>query len=246
MVLRTGSPCAAGKADTSTAPCGDQRALHVDAEGTSMRRKVAFASVLCPVDFSTHSREAIRHAGAMARKSGGRLVVSYVNDPLLLTVVGRGPAGRRQFVQRTRAELARFVNRSLGVRHGREIALSVSTGNPVDEILRSAKSLRSDLIVIGTQGLSGFQKLFFGSTTEQVLRRATIPVLAIPASQHRRGAKAPPLVVRRVITPVDLAGEWQADAIRAADVAASFEAELILVHVLAPIQSPPWLRSADA
>jgi nucleotide-binding universal stress UspA family protein len=210
-----------------------------------MRRKLAFTSILCPVDFSTHSRAAIRHAGAMARQSGGRLTVLFVNDPLVLTAGGRVSGGRRQFVERTRAELARFVDRSLGVRGDNQIALLVTTGNPVDEILRSAKSLRNDLIVIGTHGLSGFQKLFFGSTTEQVLRRAAIPVLAIPRSQHRI-AKARPMVITRVIAPIDLAGEWQADAIRAAEIAASFGAELILVHVLAPVQTPPWLRSADA
>ena len=62
------------------------------------------------------------------------------------------------------------------------IGLVVTTGDPADEIARTATRLRSDLIVMG--GRSGFKKLFLGSTTEQVLRRASIPSLAIPPTRH--------------------------------------------------------------
>ncbi len=211
-----------------------------------MRRKLAFKSILCPIDFSTHSRDAIRHAAATARQSDARLTILFVNDQLLLMAGSRSSGGRRQFKQRTRTELARFVHRSLGARRQPKIALVVTEGNPADEILCTAKRLHNDLIVIGSHGLTGFQKLFFGSTTEQVLRRTPIPVLAIPPSPQSGGMKAPPTVITRVITPVDLAAEWQSDVIRAAAVAAMCDAELLLVHVLAPVQTPFWLRAAGA
>jgi nucleotide-binding universal stress UspA family protein len=169
----------------------------------------------------------------------------FVTDPLLLAAASRLSGGRRQFVERARVELERFVKRTIvtGARTKIETAIVVVTGKPADEILGAAKRLRSDLIVIGTQGLSGFQKVFFGSTTEQVLRRVTVPVLAIPPSKGTRHTTADPLAIRRVVAPLDLAGEWQSDAIRAANVAAGFDAELVLVHVLTEIQTPPWLRS---
>jgi nucleotide-binding universal stress UspA family protein len=168
----------------------------------------------------------------------------FVNDPLLL-IAASGSSGRDQFIERTRVELARFVTRSMvtGRPMENEIDFVVATGAPADEILRTARRLRSDLIVMGTHGLSGFKKLFFGSITEQVLRRVTIPVLAIPPSKRTRPKGTRPMAIRRVIAPLDLAGEWQSDAIRAASVAAAFDAELVLVHVLAQVQTPPWLRS---
>lgn len=206
---------------------------------------MTFQSILCPVDFSAHSRVALRHAVATAHRSGGRVTVIFVNDPLLLYAAGKTAGGRRQFLERTRVELGRFVERTIAnARWTKEkIAIVVATGNPADEILRAAKRLRSDLIVIGTQGLSGFRKVFFGSTTEQVLGRVTVPVLAIPPSKAARHAAADPFAIRRVVAPIDLAGEWQSDVIRAAKVAAAFGAELVLVHVLAEVQAPPWLRS---
>jgi universal stress protein A len=204
---------------------------------------MTFRSILCPVDFSTHSRAALRQAVATAHRFNGRVTAMFVNDPLLLIAASRSPVERRRFVERTRLELVRFVKHSIAAdpsRQKNDIAFVVATGNPADEILRAARRLRSDLIVIGTQGLTGFQKWFFGSTTEQILRRVAIPVLTIPPSTGRRPKRTRPMVVRRVIAPLDLAGEWQFDAMRAADVASVFDAELLLVHILAQPIAGAW------
>jgi len=207
---------------------------------------VTLTSILCPVDFSKHARDALRQAVAMAQRFGGRVTALFVNDPLLLVAADTFSGGRRKFVERERTELERFVSRSVAaVSPGKHaIALDITSGNPADEILKAASRLKNDLIVIGTQGLSGFQKMFFGSTTDQVLHRAAIPVLAIPPSKTRRFERGRPKPITRVLAPLDLAGEWQSDAIRAAALAAAFDAELVLVHVLSKIQAPPWLRAA--
>jgi nucleotide-binding universal stress UspA family protein len=206
---------------------------------------VTFRSVLCPIDFSPQSRTALRAAVATARHFGASLTVLFVQDPLLVAA-GKASSGGRRFVDRTRAELARFVKRAIPARPGRQqdIALLVSDGRPADEILRHAKRMRPDLLVMGSHGLSGIRKVFFGSTTEQVLRSATVPVLAVPPSIGSRRLAAFPTDVTRVIAPIDLAGEWQSDARRAASIAGELDAELLLVHILAAVQTPPWFRLA--
>jgi nucleotide-binding universal stress UspA family protein len=181
----------------------------------------------------------------MADHFSASLTVMFVQDPLLLAA-GRASYGGRRFIDRTRAELARFVKRALPAipERQQDVALVVSDGNPADEILGHARQMRADLLVMGSHGLSGIRKVFFGSTTEQVLRRATVPVLAIPPSIGSRRLAGFPTRVTRVIAPIDLAGEWQSDAIRAATIASELDAELLLVHILAAVQTPPWLRSA--
>ncbi len=183
---------------------------------------------------------------AMARRFGSRLTVVFVNDPVLLAAANAAYRGRRRFLDRTSSELAGFVKQATGTQPGQqeECDLVVSVGNPAEEILRQAKRLRSDLVVMGSHGLSGIQKVFFGSTTEQVLRSTTVPVLAIPRSTGSRSTAGLTIEITRVIAPVDLAAEWQPDAVRAAGIAGEFDAELLLVHVLAPVQTPPWLLSA--
>jgi nucleotide-binding universal stress UspA family protein len=203
-------------------------------------------SILCPVDFYPQSRKALQYALALARRFGSRLTVMFVNDPLLIAAANAADRGQRRFVDRTNAELARLVKQltPTGRREHESVALIVSVGNPAEEILRETKRLRSDFVVMASHGLSGIRKVLSGSTTEQVLRRATVPVLAIPPSIGSRPTVGRTIEFARVIAPIDLAGEWHSDAIRAAKFAGEFDAPLLLVHVLARVQTLPWLRSA--
>ena len=202
-------------------------------------------SILCPVDFSADSRHALRYASAVAQRFGARLTVLFVNDPLLMAAGTSAYGGRRQFLERTKAEMATFVTSALAAAgRPQHVALQMSEGNPSERILATAKRAKHDLIVIGTQGLNRMQRLFFGSTTEQILHDAMVPVLAIPALKGRRGSSTP-LSITRVVAPIDLAGEWQSDVTHAAAAARAFEASLVLVHVVADVQTPPWLPNAD-
>ena len=210
-----------------------------------MKAFVRFASILCPVDFSRESRAALANAAALATRFGGRVTVLFVNDPVLLAAAN-AYRGNRRFVERTRMELSRFVKRTLTGGRGdpERIALTVAAGNPSDEILRQARTQHADLVVMGSHGLGGIQKAFFGSTTEQVLRHATLPVLATPPLKSRRTVAAA-AGFARIVAPIDLSGEWHSDAARAAAIADAFDAALLLVHVLAPVQRPPWFGHPD-
>jgi nucleotide-binding universal stress UspA family protein len=203
-----------------------------------------YRSIFCPVDFSPPSLAALRAALGLARRFGSHVTTMFVNDPLLLAAAN-GRYGTGRFVERTRTELARFVKRAVATTsaHQDDVELVVSVGNPAEEILRQAKRVRADLLVMGSHGLSGIPKALFGSTTEQVLRRANVPVLAIPRAIGSRSVVDFPTQVSRVIAPIDLTGEWQSDAVRAAAIAGELNATVVLVHVLAPVQSPPWARS---
>jgi nucleotide-binding universal stress UspA family protein len=146
-----------------------------------------FRSILCPVDFSEQSADALRCAVAI-RGSGGRITVLTVVDPLLLAAAGAVYHKRRGDLRRTRVELDEFVSESLGADRG-DVALVVAQGDAADAILKTARRLKSDLIVMGTHGMTGVERLFVGSTTERVLRRVTIPVLAVPRARSTAGGR---------------------------------------------------------
>ena len=187
-----------------------------------------------------HSRQALQYAAAVAKRFRGRVTVLFVNDPLLIAAARQAYGDERQFVEQSRVELARFARHA--VRGSEQMTSIVAVGSPASQILATAKRLRSDLIVIGTQGLSGVQKLVFGSTTEQVLRRTTIPVLAVPPQTTLRTRSHRRLAVDTIIVPIDLAGEWASDAVRGAAIAQMFNVPIRLVHVLRPVQTPTWIR----
>jgi universal stress protein A len=207
------------------------------------RAPIRFRSILCPVDFSLPSRYAIRYATALARRLRAQLTVLFIDDPLLMTAARHQYGGDRGFVEASRAELLQFVRQSIR-NQPTGMDLRVGAGNPADEILRIAKRLRTDLIVMGTHGSSRVIRFFFGSTTEQVLAGATLPVLAV-SPPVGRGASQRIAAIDRVICPIDLTGVWESDAIRAAAIARMFEVPLVVVHVLRRLRAAPWLPESN-
>jgi nucleotide-binding universal stress UspA family protein len=130
------------------------------------------------VDFSPYSAKALRYAAAIARACGGRVTAIHVVDPLL----GAAAAYNSRLIEQTaETNLARFVRTSVAGPAGASIRCVVQEGAPGAVLLAHARRTRSSVIVMGTHGRRGAAKVFFGSTTEAVLRRFRGPVLAIPA-----------------------------------------------------------------
>jgi nucleotide-binding universal stress UspA family protein len=57
----------------------------------------------------------------------------------------------------------------------------LAEGDPAAEIIRAAQETGAELIVMGTHGRTGLQRLLMGSVAEQVLRKASCPVLTVKA-----------------------------------------------------------------
>ena len=196
-------------------------------------------SILCPVDFSEASAGALRYAAAVATHFGTRLIVLTVEDPVLTEALDLG-TGIMWTPDHSKKELAQFAAKTFaaGPSVGASLEFEVTVGKPASEILRLARERSSDLIVVSTHGLTGMRKLFFGSTTERVLRETTTPVLVTPAHDpgpiRLEDAKQ---LIGRIIVPVDLsaASAHQIDVARG--IAGAVAVPLILVHVVEPLRS---------
>lgn len=206
-----------------------------------------FTSVLCPIDFSEHSRIALRHAAQIAVRSGGRLTVLFVNDPLLHAAAAAAAYDVHAMTEHTKRELASFVRTSLSAaaRRTTSVRCKDALGRPAREIIKTARRGGFDLIVLGTQGLSGASKLFFGSTTAGVLRDTAVPVLAVPPVPHgrRAGRPARSWPGPRFIVPTDLGRSSPADVRQGVGLARRLGARLRLLHVLRILPPPPWYRT---
>ena len=209
-------------------------------------------SVLCPVDFSENSRGALRYAAAIASHLGARLTLLAVNDPLVVESV-QIAAGPGRLVEDTVREVDTFCRETLGgkVHAVGDVRLEVGAGKPAAEILRISRERGCDLIVMGSHGSTGFRKLFFGSTTERVLRETIVPVLVTPAEDAgpARAADAHS-VVRRLLAPVDLTAATAHQVSVAHRVAEHLRLPLLLLHVIEPVRSmvasQPRLPKIDA
>ncbi len=142
-------------------------------------------SLLCPVDFSTHSERALRHALALTAAFGAHLTVVTINDPMLVagaTAAGYGATLRDQVETALQDTLSRMPAAASPLLP----AIDIATGAPAAEILASAGRAGVDLIVMGTRGLGSAGRMMFGSTTERVVREAPVPVLAVPEYSPER------------------------------------------------------------
>jgi nucleotide-binding universal stress UspA family protein len=208
-----------------------------------MANKPLFETILCPVDFSEHSREALSYAALVTARNNGRLVVTFVEDPLLVAAA-RGRLDEKTVIEDERKELRRFVERTI-TRYGvpwRSVTLDVAVGRPYQEIARTAERLHCDLVVMGAHGRTGANKLLFGSTTHRMLRHSPLPILATPPVGLRAGGPRSGWPGKSAVAPIDLGARARADALAAAVAARDLGTRVELVHIVEPVVQPPWLE----
>jgi nucleotide-binding universal stress UspA family protein len=205
-------------------------------------RWAGFRSVLCPVDFSEASRLALRYAATVAARGKGVLTVAYANDALLVAAASAA-LHDRNLARRSAGELERFVDATLD-RASRRFRLKsrVSVGSAASEILRAAAATRSDLIVMGTHGLTGASRLFLGSTTLGVLQLTQVPVLAVPPPGGGVEPDVSSWPADRIVAAIELGPRARADADAAARIARWFGCSLLLLHIVEEVDAPSWLQ----
>ncbi len=140
-------------------------------------------SVLVPVDFSVHAREAVAVAKQIADFFDARLDLVHVVEeslhPAFYTTGVFSIYDLNPELDATVTTELKKLYTSLPGPDG-EVRYLVRRGNPVKEILEAAEE-GHDLIVIATHGLSGLDRAIMGSVTERIVRRASTPVLTVKA-----------------------------------------------------------------
>jgi nucleotide-binding universal stress UspA family protein len=192
--------------------------------------------ILCPVDFSDFSRHALEHAVVLARWYGSTISVFHAYHlPRPPVMFGGFPVpvmsepALPDVQEQVSGALAHFIKPF--ATSGTPFCLDVQVCEPVAGILAAAKSLPADLIVMGTHGHSGLDRLVLGSVTEKVLRKARSPVLTIPPpASHAPGD----IRIRfdRILCPMDFSEPSMKALTYALALAQEADAALLLMNVL--------------
>ena len=152
---------------------------HAPADST---RVVVFKRILCPIDFSPSSLQALGFALDLARQSNGKVTLLNVvewlaEDDPMVSAHFNVPEIRGHMREDAEHRLHALV--AAESRTWCEVDNVVGFGRAHREILRTAEMKSADLIVMGAQGRGGVGLALFGSTTQQVLRGASCPVLTV-------------------------------------------------------------------
>jgi nucleotide-binding universal stress UspA family protein len=191
--------------------------------------------ILCPIDLSDHSRGALDHAVAIARWYQAKVTVLHVS-PAPIAAYAAGPVVLEPMVssaadrEHLLAEVKAFVAAESAPRVVIETMLC--EGNPATEILDQAGSTEADLLVIGTHGRSGFERLLLGSVAEKVLRKANCPVLTVP-KRIADIAPARQVLYKRILCSVDFSDSSMHALKYATSLAQETDADLVVLHVVA-------------
>jgi nucleotide-binding universal stress UspA family protein len=162
-----------------------------------------FKRILCPVDLSEFSLEALRLAAQLAESSGAALDILHVihnpfdelymtsitqTDPALIDAYAVGPQKRAKIArateERTETLLKQFCRDA--VKSRANVHYHVRNGDPFECIIDGAEDFLTDLIVLATHGRTGLKRLVIGSVAEKVVRHAPCPVLTVKPKRSQQ------------------------------------------------------------
>jgi len=167
-----------------------------------------FKRILCPMDLSEFSLDALRLAVQVAESCGATLDILHVvhnpfdelymtaiaqTNPALIEAYTIEPQKRASILRATEehseALLKQFCRDT--VKHYPSVRYHIGNGDPFEAILDGAADYLTDLIVLATHGRTGIKRLVIGNVAEKVVRHAPCPVLTVkPKAFVRAGAAA--------------------------------------------------------
>jgi nucleotide-binding universal stress UspA family protein len=210
--------------------------------------------ILCPIDFSEFSVRAYHHALSLAEHYRAKLVALHIVELFRFPSVGfAASAGLYdescQAVRESgKEQLQEFVKNHTHDEIQPELV--VHQGIAPDSILSFAQAQKTDVIVMGTHGRRGYDRLMLGSVTDRVMRRAPCPVLAVCKPPHDSMAAGKERGHVHHLSRILFCTDFSENSERALNYAISatteYDAELTLLHVLEEVPSPAKTEEAIA
>jgi nucleotide-binding universal stress UspA family protein len=131
-------------------------------------------SILCPVDFSERSEDALRVALKLAEKLGAEIRLVHVFQPPAMAVSETTLADARRGLAHDLEALARRYSG-----HGVAVTPRLLDGVPYEEIVAAAEDSEIGLVVMGTHGRHSLPRYLLGSVAERVVRLSRVPVCTV-------------------------------------------------------------------
>lgn len=190
--------------------------------------------ILCPVDFSEHSTRALAYAAKLSAWYSAKLLVVHIMPSLPPATVSALAGTARMVTERNlRAAIEGLRMPGLDA----DIAL-IESGDAAGAIIDAAESFDADVVVMGSHGRSGVQRVLLGSVLEALLHKSRRPVLAVP-SHVDPAHLVSGATLREIVCAVDLATPSLTALAYALAMAEEANAHLTLLHV---IEVPPELQ----
>ena len=206
--------------------------------------------ILCPVDFSVFSARAYDYAQSLAQHYRAKLFLQHVFDFNLPAYAYYVPASyvvelQQELHKDAMLQLQEFAKRPAD--YGAPPERILNEGAPANTILGFAGAEAVNLIVMGSHGLQGADRIALGSVTEKVLRKACCSVLVVRNPAHdfvSPGSIQDPIRLHKLLVCMDFSEYSKTALEHAISIAAEYHAELSVLHVLEDMPASKDLQSA--
>jgi len=206
-----------------------EEAGHAEIKGSRPVSKIPFKNILYLTDFSQPSEEALPFALSLARGYGAKLYALHVFMPSLYiyTPPGAVPGTVGAEEEIVKAGMQRLESQLSGVSHEVIVQQGFDVWPTVQEAI---KQYGIDLLVLGTHGRTGADKMLLGSAAEEIFRRSPVPVLTI--GPKVRGGTHAAGQFHRVLFATDFTEASAAAAPFTLSLARENQARMQIIHVM--------------
>lgn len=137
------------------------------------------SQIVVPVDFDKHTEKVVEFAMYMANKLSAKVSFFHVSESYGGGYAGIAHTSLDQAEKELRAHAEQLMTNLINDNKEKCLGCAgkVVNGDIVDEIIAFAKEEKADLIIIGTHGAKGFEKIVLGSVAERVVKNAPCPTL---------------------------------------------------------------------
>ena len=155
-------------------------------ENSLNKKKTGFKKILVPTDFSASSKAALDYAAVIAEAFQSEIALIHVIDSLAYSVTDTLIVVDHQAALKATAEALIDNLYKECIERGLSATKAVVDGTPYREIIKKAEAEQVDLIVMGTHGRTGFERLLLGSVAEKVVRMSSAPVLTVRSPEMQK------------------------------------------------------------
>ena len=189
--------------------------------------------ILAAVDFSDWTAPVLQMAVELAGKYGGKVTVAYADrflPPPYFTERAIPQVNEALEAQREGARKYLDLTAEKEIQGRVPFDTSLIESAPAPGIVTAAENAQADLIVMGTHGRGGLDRLLMGSVAEKVVRESRVPVLTVRGiGDEAAGCRLP---IRKILCPINFTDVAREALHYAGDLAQRFDAELVVVTSL--------------
>lgn len=138
---------------------------------------ISIKKILCPVDFSEVSHNAIRYAKEFACAMNAEIILLHVVEPITMTAETVPYVSEAELERNAKEELAAIAHKECPSTI--TVKQLVKIGIAPDTIIKVAEQEDADILIMGSHGRTGLTRLLLGSVTEAVMRQAKLPILVV-------------------------------------------------------------------